>query len=168
MNDSWSNTEVEIIIADYFQMLSLELAGIPYSKADHRRKLKPLLNNRSEGSIEFKHQNISAILIKLGKPYITGYLPRKNYQRYLEDKVIDHLVRDYKIEKQFIHFAEGEIVTPVRNINFDKLIVPAPYSTLLEEPDPVYQTTAIKVNYLEREQFNHSLGQAGEETILSF
>ncbi len=33
MPDSWSNTEIQLIIADYFNMLSAELKGENYSKA---------------------------------------------------------------------------------------------------------------------------------------
>ena len=64
-------------------MLTLELAGTPYSKTAHRRSLATLLDDRSEPSIEFKHANISAALLDLGYPYISGYKPRKNYQTML-------------------------------------------------------------------------------------
>jgi hypothetical protein len=33
---------------DYFLMLGAELAGEPYSEADHDNELRPLLNNRSK------------------------------------------------------------------------------------------------------------------------
>jgi hypothetical protein len=46
----WSREEVEAIVADYLQMLTLELAGQSYSKTEHRRKLQTRLNNRSDGS----------------------------------------------------------------------------------------------------------------------
>lgn len=95
-------------------MLSLELKGEAYSIAVHRRALIPLLANRSEGSIEFKHQNISAVLINLGQPYIKGYLPRFNYQKILEDKVIDYLIRKPGIERPFNVFAEKQIIRDIR------------------------------------------------------
>lgn len=41
---TWTNIEVELIVADYFDMLSKELAGRNYTKAEHRRKLLPQLN----------------------------------------------------------------------------------------------------------------------------
>ena len=66
----WSNNEVELIINDYFSMLKDEISGKPVNKAMHRKSLIPLLQNRTDGSIEFKHQNISAVLINLGQPYI--------------------------------------------------------------------------------------------------
>src|SRR6476469_6201410 len=66
MPNDWSREEVEATVADYLAMLSAELAGVPYNKAVHRRELVKLLDNRSEQAIEFKHANISAVLIDLG------------------------------------------------------------------------------------------------------
>jgi hypothetical protein len=50
---AWSRDEVDLIVADYFTMLRAELAGEPFSKAEHNRALQPLLSGRSKGSIEF-------------------------------------------------------------------------------------------------------------------
>jgi hypothetical protein len=77
----WSSEEVGLIVADYFAMLRAELAGEPYNKAEHNRALQPLLDGRSKSSIEFKHQNISAVLAENGQPYIAGYRPARNYQK---------------------------------------------------------------------------------------
>ena len=165
---SWSKNEVELIIADYFDMLSAELASKKYSKAEHRRNIIPLLNNRSEGSIEFKHQNISAVLVNLGQPYLKGYLPRFNYQIILEDVVLDYLIRKIKIEEHFKQFADKEIATPKSSFSFDKIIVEPPKLKIFEEPIASYKKNPIKINYLEREQKNKKLGQIGEEIVLQF
>ena len=85
---TWTDIENDLIVADYFAMLADDVSGRPYSKAEHRRALLPLLNNRSEGSVEFKHQNISAVLIGLGEDRIPGYKPAFNYQMSLEDAVV--------------------------------------------------------------------------------
>ncbi|HIG43061.1 MAG TPA: hypothetical protein EYQ14_21345 [Gammaproteobacteria bacterium] len=53
----WGQQELEFIVADYLDMLASELEGKKYRKADHKRNLLPSLNGRTEGSIEFKHQN---------------------------------------------------------------------------------------------------------------
>jgi len=149
-------------------MLTKELADDNYTKAKHRRNLMPLLNNRSEGSIEFKHQNISAVLINLGQPYIKGYLPRFNYQKVLEDKVIEYLTGNQSIEKQFEQFAEGDIINPNVKIGFDKLIVDPPASKVMERPAPAYTRSPIKTNYLEQEQRNMTLGMHGEELVIKY
>jgi hypothetical protein len=78
--EDWSRPEAEAIVADYFGMLADELRGTPYRKSEHRNRLIPLLRGRSAGSVERKHQNISAILIESGFPYISGYKPLRNYQ----------------------------------------------------------------------------------------
>ena len=59
----WSRVEVEAIVADYLQMLTLELAGQSYNKTTHRENLKLKLQSRSDPSIEFKHSNISAAML---------------------------------------------------------------------------------------------------------
>ena len=168
MSDSWSNIEVELIVADYFNMLSTELRGEAYSKAAHRRALLPLLAHRSEGSIEFKHQNISAVLVNIGQPYIKGYLPRFNYQRVLEEKVIEALARNITIETDFRNFADKKIIKHQREFNFDRFIVTPPQLNKVAEPQPIYNLNPIKVNYLEREQNNRSLGLFGEELVFEY
>ena len=64
----WSLGEVEATVADYFEMLGAELSGAAYNKTNHRRLLARRLRDRSHASIEFKHANISAVLIDLGFP----------------------------------------------------------------------------------------------------
>lgn len=91
MGEDWSHEEVEATIADYFDMLDKELRGLDYNKTGHRRHLASLLNKRSDGAIERKHQNISAVLIELGFPYIAGYKPLRNYQQLLYDVVSERL-----------------------------------------------------------------------------
>jgi hypothetical protein len=165
--DNWSKIEVELIVADYFQMLSDELIGKTYIKAEHRKKLLPLLNNRSEGSIEFKYQNISAVLINLGQPYIKGYLPRFNYQKILEESVISYLSRNISIEDKFKIFAEKEITIEPK-ANFEKLLVEPPQVDYAADPSIFYKKNPIKINYLEKEQSNAKLGRLGEVLVLQY
>lgn len=168
MPDAWSKIEVELIVADYFNMLSAELKNENYSKANHRRNILPLLNNRSEGSIEFKHQNISAVLANLGQPFIKGYLPRFNYQRILEDKVLDYLIQNINIEDQFKLFSEKDISSKKGTFNFDNLLVDPPKVSVVADPIANYRSYPIKVNYLEIEQNNQKLGIIGEEIVLEY
>ncbi|RIE17670.1 hypothetical protein [Candidatus Cryosericum septentrionale] len=83
----WSVKEVGLVVSDYFEMLQAETRGKQYVKVDHLRALKPLLNHRSKGSIEFKYANISAVFRDLGQSYLAGYKPRANYQKLLTDVV---------------------------------------------------------------------------------
>ncbi|MFO8000080.1 MAG: DUF3883 domain-containing protein [Marinilabilia sp.] len=171
MPTPWSTIEISLIVADYFNMLAKELKGELYSKAEHRRALLPLLANRSEGSVEFKHQNISAVLANMGQPYIKGYLPRFNYQRILEKHVAEYLENNYRnFEYHFKNFAEKEIPNPSQYIHFENFIVSPPKPDLVHEYKPPYEQKAFvtKTNYLEKEQQNTRLGQLGEELVLEY
>ena len=163
----WTDIEIKLIIEDYFSMLRAELSGKTFNKAHHRRALQPLLNSRSEGSIEFKHQNISAVLASLGQPFIRGYLPRYNYQKILEDKVLDYLIENRDIEEDFKMFSEKEVELP-KKIVFNNLIVNAPAIGEVREGKTAYTRNPIKVNYLEKEQNNRNLGEKGEELVLEY
>src|SRR3569833_106313 len=82
----WSSAELDAIVADYFAMLRAEHARQAYNKTEHRRALMADVH-RSSGSIEFKHQNISAVLTQLGLPRINGYKPAWNFQGAIADAI---------------------------------------------------------------------------------
>lgn len=83
----WTDNENDVLVADYFQMLAADLRGRNYSKAGHARQLMDRLDNRSNGAIEYKRRNLSAVLQGLGDTWLPGYLPAYNVQASLEDAV---------------------------------------------------------------------------------
>src|SRR5262245_4964946 len=87
----WSRDEVEATVGDYFAMLRDELSVLRVNKAGNNERVRRLLRNRSKGSVEFKHANISAVLTLHGYPYIDGYKPRFNFQALLEQVVLEYL-----------------------------------------------------------------------------
>jgi hypothetical protein len=99
--EDWSVEEVETTVADYFDMLQKELAGVPYSKTEHRRRLLRMLAGRNGQAVEFKHANISAVLKELGLPFIDGYKPRGNYQALLERTIVANLERHPTLLRDF-------------------------------------------------------------------
>ncbi|MEZ5045034.1 MAG: DUF3883 domain-containing protein [Saprospiraceae bacterium] len=167
MSKNWSDFEVNEIVIDYFDMLSKEIKQVNYKKSGHRMQLKKKLSNRSDGSIEFKHQNISAILIKYGRPYIIGYKPRSNYQKNLEVMVLNYLERNNFIEKDFELFA-GESNKIIEPINFDNWVEPIPRLLKFEEAKVEFRTRIAHVNYIEKEQANKLLGEQGEELVVQY
>lgn len=171
MADSWSETEVEAAVADYFDMLRSELTGHKYNKTAHRRALMEQLNNRSDGSVELKHQNISAVLIEMGIPYIDGYKPRSNYQRSLLPEAVSEFLQ-HNAEFQALFKADSEAVPVAPTVSDFLTTMEAPPTEVGYTPDAVSEAPAIYnpagVNYLEREAQNQSLGDAGEEFILNF
>ena len=150
-------------------MLHLELTGQKYSKADHRRALMGQLNNRSPGSVEWKHQNISAVLNEMGIPCIEGYKPGVNYQRsILPDVISEYLKRNPEIQELFMMDSDLPCTIPL----FDDLrimmeVPPKEKGTSQARINPILCNPA-GINYLEREARNQELGNAGEACIISF
>jgi hypothetical protein len=164
--DDWSVDEVEVIVGDYFAMLRAELSGEEYSKTAHRRALTPQLNGRSDGSIEFKHANISAVLVGYGMPYIDGYKPRGNYQQLLERVVLEYLASTP-------HFFDGllksKVIDPTEKppvAAFDAIEEPPPEPL---DPSPrVWDPNArvVPIDFVRRDAENRRLGRLGEEFVL--
>lgn len=161
----WTDEENDLIVADYFAMLAKDVAGREYKKSAHRRALMPRLQNRSDGSIEFKHRNISAALRALGEDWIRGYLPARNYQGSLADAVMRWLDRhpDWIARPPSGRPAFG---TP------ESLEIPVgPPPTLSNGPLPQnlekMMQTAKKFDVAGRDERNRALGRAGEERALA-
>ena len=168
--EDWSELEVEAIVADYFSMLEQELRGVPYNKSAHRRALKPLLRERSDGSIEMKHQNISAILIEAGHPYIRGYKPASQYQGLLSDVVLDRLDGDAALRHLAVEFAEA-VVQPPQIGDMLSLMTKPP--DLLESARIALaaqkrRRQARTIDYLALESRNRAIGFGGEALVVSY
>ncbi|MFN7167942.1 MAG: DUF3883 domain-containing protein [Pannonibacter sp.] len=145
-------------------MLQDDCAKRPYSKAEHRRRLLPFLNGRSEGSVEFKHQNISAVLKGLGETFIPGYKPAFNYQASLEPAVVRWLDRhpEWFARKIDANAAFGLADEP------SLWIGPAPTQSNQPPPQELEQMLRIarKFDVAGRDERNQVLGRAGEERVL--
>lgn len=167
---SWSEIEVEAIVADYFSMLEKELRGVPYSKTDHRRALRPLLHDRSDGSIERKHQNISAVLMEARFPYIRGYKPLSQYQGLLSDVVLGHLEDDAVLSQLALDFVEATIQPPsimdvLGMMTTPPAVLEAARSALTDQPEV---RRARRIDYLAREARNRALGANGEALVVTY
>ena len=168
----WSKLEVEAAVADYLDMLALELRGEPFNKAEHNRNLAQVLNGRTRGSIERKHQNISAVLIELGYPYIDGYKPLRNYQELLKDVVEERLLGATALDKEIASLIVSPPPSPAPFDDILSIRVPVPVPdrgtrrSIYESP--VTSARGAKRNYLEMEARNSALGLAGEELVLRY
>ena len=169
MSIDWTIQEVRITIEFYFKMLSLELNGRKYNKSQFRRDLRPFLNDRTEGSIEFKHQNISAVLLKHCMPNITGYQPRWNFQSLLEEEVLKYISENPHLENDFDYFSAYHFENKhLPKISYEKWLVNSPKLKALKDFEVSYKSKISKVNYIEREQKNQSIGQFGEKIAIDY
>jgi hypothetical protein len=170
MPDAWSLEEVFATVADYFAMFDLEIRGERYNKKEHNRLLQKLLRNRSAGAIEFKHENISAVLRDVGLPSIEGYKPRGNYQKLLRDVVLDRLNGERNLIARIAQVVEAPAPMVPEVLASADVIVPPPRRDKktghVYERQKIERAPELGVNYLEREARNASLGAAGEKFVL--
>ncbi|MFN7055646.1 DUF3883 domain-containing protein [Hyphomonas sp.] len=142
-------------------MLAHDFAGRRYNKAAHRRALLAKLAGRSEGAVEFKHQNISAVLKALGEDWIPGYKPAFNFQMSLADAVARWLALNEawmtRSSKQWLSEGVHE-PAPI-------WIGPAPTLSNQPPPDELEQMLGVarKFDVAGRDERNRALGRAGEE-----
>lgn len=172
MATNWRLDEVEVIVADYFNMLEAELSGQPYSKTQHNRRLQARID-RSKGSIEFKHQNISAVLVNFRQPFIPGYLPRQNYQQLLERVVLEWLAGHPDFFKAFV---DGPVLAPQSKPELPKTVRP---TDLIESPPDARAVADVpdtedarmrfyRTDFVRRDAENRRLGRLGEEWVFDF
>lgn len=162
--DPWSDTENDLIVADYFAMLANDLASRRYNKAEHNRALQGRIG-RSHGSIEYKHQNISAVLQWLCQPWIVGYKPAHNFQESLIDAVVRWLDR----HPDYLNLAR--LGSPATGLETPAELFVGPPPTVSNRPPPkdlVHMlAVARKFDAAGRDERNRALGRAGEERALA-
>lgn len=165
----WDWLECELVVQDYLTMLRKELCGDSYNKAAHRRALQPRLNNRREQAIEFKHQNISAVLLELGLPYIPGYKPAFNYQQQLKQAVLAHIAREPAQFDELTQDADAEPAPPdPQQVDWSTVLDPNPPERLTDYKRPDRRYLGRRVDYSARERLNLALGESGECFALEF
>jgi hypothetical protein len=161
----WSDEELGVLIADYFDMLKLDLLGQEYSKAEHNRQVRRLLNGRSKPSVEFKHRNVSAVLLELGLPYIDGYKPAQNYQRSLVGAVRAHLEANLALFNVLEQAAEAAPDSLPQVEFWNRLFEAPPDETPAPDKlaEPWLTRQGRKIDFVRRDAANRRLGRLGEE-----
>lgn len=143
-------------------MLTAEQSGRSYNKSVHRKALMDQIR-RSSGSIEFKHQNISAVLTGLGLPRIVGYLPAWNFQGAIADAIGRYLVK---------HPDPVPFIVPNTSGLGDPSLI---FEGEPPRPAAIRSTAAKAFNRVVqrfdpalRDQLNRTLGFAGEQHIYEY
>lgn len=168
---NWSRNEVEAAVASYRDMLLMELAGLPFNKRQRNEALQKIIG-RKAASIEFKHQNISAILNNNGIPYIQGYKPRGNFQALLEEITRSRIIDDGDINAKAAKAVARQEFEHPPGLDLAALMVDpptemkrlAPYSATVKEESRPRHTR----NYVEIECRNAALGLAGEKLVMEY
>lgn len=148
-------------MAAYLGLLEAELRGEVLTKTLVNRGVQERIG-RSKGSIEYKFQNVSAVLRDLRHPFVKGYKPAVNYQDSLTQAVLRGLARSPSLaEAAFEQFTAD----PPR-VQWD--------IAWSDEPAPVIEfgdaaarrRRAVKVDFVRLDEANRRLGRAGELAVL--
>ena len=154
---NWQDDELDAIVTDYFAMLAADLSGQPYVKSRHSAALMVQIG-RTLRSVEFKHQNISAVMDELGMPWIPGYKPKRNYQNAIFDAIDRYLTKHPGALEPAIGLPPplpAEIFVPAPTLTVPAGPVPERLRRLVQKFDPV-----------ERDSCNRALGKAGEAFVV--
>ncbi|MBI6706336.1 DUF3883 domain-containing protein [Pseudomonas viridiflava] len=164
----WSEEEVDAAVAEYFRMLQLEAEDARYNKTEHNSALRKKLNNRTKGSVEMKHSNISAVLSDLGLPFINGYKPRGNTQLLLR-KAVQAFLNGHVSTVSKIVDALEEVKSPGEK-NYKAVLVEPPSfrPSLNMSKTERRERVPRRFDYAARDEANRSLGRAGEEWVMGF
>jgi hypothetical protein len=144
-------------------MLAAELRGEPYVKTRVNAEVQKL-TGRSRTSVEYKFQNISAVLIDYRHPFVNGYKPASNYQESLVDIVAAGLARHADLDQ--LAFAS---VTAAPDMVWAKAhfhLVEAPHGD--GRLPRASRRAAVKRDFDQIENNNTRLGLAGELAVLSW
>ena len=155
----WQSDELDAIVTDYFAMLAASLSGERYVKSSHSKSLMARIG-RTHHSIEFKYQNISAVLDELGLPWIPGYRPKRNYQSAIFDAIDRYLTKHPDV-------LEPVPISPTPPaLPTEIFVAPPPLVSVPERIPEGLKRLVRKFDPVARDQRNRSLGRAGEEFVV--
>lgn len=155
----WSDQEIDLVVASYFEMLRMEMQGKPYTKL-HRNNEVQTHTGRSHKSVDFKYQNISAVLQHLAMDWIPGYKPKVNYQNALIAGVERYLIAHPDI----LMVQNTQIAKP--DLPSQGYLVPEPAPSKKPSEPKTLQRLARKFDPAKRDARNRELGRLGEDRIL--
>lgn len=168
VGEDWSAMEVDAAVAEYFNMLRSEAEALRYNKTEHNETLRRQLNNRTKGSVEMKHSNISAVLADLGLPFIDGYKPRGNAQLLLRKAVQAFLSSNVAMVSKIVDALE-EVKSPGQK-TYKAVLVDPPSLRPAKNLIQVSRRERVprQFDFAARDEANRSLGRAGEQWVIGF
>jgi Domain of unknown function (DUF3883) len=160
----WSDEEVAICVAAYFEYLAISQSGGKFIKEQIYRDLAKQ-TGRSAASVSLKFQNISAVLDELGREWMKGLKPRSNYQELLANKIGVHLeslgalpiIKNPAIQKNTLREPQSFLLESAPNLK----------NAMPKLPDYI-ERLVRKFDHVARDSENRSLGVVGEEFVFHF
>ena len=168
----WTRDETRAAVRDYFAVLQSELQGRVVANTDGWTSLSARPDRRNRESVERRHHHISAVLIEHGLPYVGRFKPLVNYPEDLPDSVAEYL----RNHPDVLELMERDVFRPVESVpaigdgDPESRVSAAPSADEIPRLRGSDGETELMagVDFLAREQRNHSLGSAGEQFVIAF
>jgi hypothetical protein len=162
--EAWQRWEIDALVASYFAMLVAEERGERPVKAEFNRRLRDLLTARTHGSIEYKLQNVSAVLDDQHLLFIDGYKPARNFQDELRRAVLAWTAGNRVAAEELANY--GTTPPPaIREVTrLSDVLVPAPIRRTRGPAQAGLSVSQGEWGAL-RDMRLRSLGEAGEQWV---
>jgi hypothetical protein len=144
-------------------MLDAERRGERPIKAEINRELQQLLPARTRGSVEYKLQNVSAVLDEQHRTFIDGYKPARNFQAELRQAVNDWIGSNRRIAEELASYGDAPPPPVLSRVRLRDVLV--------ERPTPGRGRTGGRLAITQgawgalRDAQMRSLGEAGERWV---
>lgn len=164
--EPWNRVEIDLVVEAYMGMRRAEFGGQHPVKIRVVRELRQLLPARSERSIEYKFQNVSAVLDENNEIWLSGYKPASHYQRELAVATLEALGRGHRMQEVAADYESSPIVAASRTrLATTDVEVAVPSSNGTTRNPSRVNLTAGPIGALHDFQ-NRRLGKAGEEWVV--
>ncbi|MGP5152166.1 DUF3883 domain-containing protein [Glutamicibacter ardleyensis] len=158
----WSNEENDATVDSYFELFLNDLQGQFINKSARYLELANLFG-RSRTAYELKMRNISAVLVRLGWPYLRGLQPMDNYQGSLEIAVAEYIATRNRTDFEILELPHTIEYLPK---SMDLAIHPVPVLVKGGLLEPTHKSVrAAKRDFAALEAASASLGLAGELVV---
>src|SRR5207302_9947886 len=125
-----------------------------------------VLIDRARSSVEFKHQNVTAVMRDMQLPFIDGYKPRSNYQDSLIAEVQRYLGAHPDVREAFdaeaFKLPDSSLI---RLATPERFVQPPERGSIVREGPPLPRLP-IRFDYPEQDAANRKLGKSGEEFVV--
>jgi hypothetical protein len=154
----WSLSECQVAVQAYFDCLNRKLCSQKFNREAACRDVAVAIG-RTRGAVDYKFQNIDAILLENELPRLDNAVAR-NVQRLLRYVVLDPLASHTQV------FAQSSAM-PQAPLQLSDLFVSIPRTTRDQEKERTAQNHIIKTDFALIDARNRLLGTRGEEWVLS-
>lgn len=118
--NDWNDSEIQAAVDSYLQMLEREQLGEKINKAQENRLLREVLTTRTQSSVEFRMQNISAVLADREQTWLKGYPPAKNVGSNVKKKILHALEQREASTSLDRHHTDDEQILELRAAKLEK------------------------------------------------